>query len=189
MNGLRVILAILFSCMLTAETANAQSSQEPSQEYLHVISQDLPQLLQSIAERYEMRASISSSVRGRVKNLRLPAKLSPLLNRLSESFDIEWYIEGDTLNVSRKSEATTKVINLKQVRFSVFEKELAESGIDARRINLQRIGNGSVVSVTASPSLTARLEQIAASLAVSQNGTIIMYRYGVAAPMRVAAPQ
>jgi type III secretion protein C len=189
MNGLRLTVAMLLSFLLAVGVACAQSADEAEpQEFLHVISQDLPQLLQSIAERYEMRATISPSVRGRVKNLRLPAKLSPLLNRLSESFDIEWYIEGDTLNVSRKSEASTKVINLKQVRFSSFQKELAESGIDARRINLQRIGNGSVVSVTASPSLTARLEQIAASLAASQNGTIIMYRYGVAAPMRVAAP-
>ena len=189
MNGLRLTVAMLLSFLLAVGVARAQSADEAEpQEFLHVISQDLPQLLQSIAERYEMRATISPSVRGRVNNLRLPAKLSPLLNRLSESFDIEWYIEGDTLNVSRKSEASTKVINLKQVRFSSFQKELAESGIDARRINLQRIGNGSVVSVTASPSLTARLEQIAASLAASQNGTIIMYRYGVAAPMRVAAP-
>lgn len=189
MIGLRLTFAVLLSFFLAAGIARAQSASEAEpQEFLHVISQDLPKLLQSIAERYEMRATISPSVRGRVKNLRLPAKLSPLLDRLSESYDIEWYIEGDTLNVSRKSEATTKIINLKQVRFTVFEKELAESGIDARRINLQRIGNGSVVSVTASPSLTARLEQIAASLAVSQNGTIIMYRYGVAAPMRMATP-
>jgi type II secretory pathway component GspD/PulD (secretin) len=188
MRGLRLTLAIC-SCLLAPTFAHAQETSAAERtEYLHVLSQDLPQLLQSIAERYEMRATISSSVRGRVKNLRLPAKLTPLLNRLSESFDIEWYIEGDTLNVSRKSEATTKMINLQQVRFSTFQKELAESGIDARRINLQRIGNGSVVSVTASPSLTARLEQIAASLATSQNGTIIMYRYGVAAPMRVATP-
>lgn len=187
MGCLRLIFVLLLTSCLAGGTARAQSASDDPSEYLHVISQDLPQLLKSIADRYEMRATISSSVRGRVKNMRLPARLTPLLSRLSESFDIDWYIEGDTLNISRKSEAATKIIDLKQVRFTSFQKQLAENGIDARRIQLQRIGKGNVISVTASPSLTTRLEQIAASMAKSQNGTIVMYRYGVAAPMRVVA--
>ncbi|MEM6666335.1 MAG: hypothetical protein AAF638_08025 [Pseudomonadota bacterium] len=146
-----------------------------------VVDQDLRSLLRDFGKRVGIRVKVEPGVRGRVRNARLPGDPEAFLAALGEAHDIDWFFDGDVLNVYPSSAAATRIIGLGNVRYDRLKAQLQESGLWTDRFPIRQMQEANAISLSGPPGYLARVEVIVESLKSGggrSGGAVRVIRHG-----------
>lgn len=148
--------------------------------FVYVIDQDIKSLINDYARRMGLRAQVSAGVRGRVTGKRIPLDPDSFFRSLIEFSDVDWYIEGDTLNVFGRGETTSRIMELQTIDYETLKRELTSAGLDSGRMQLRLLNNANSVMVTAPPGYLGRVAAILDALkdGHTRNSGLRFIRYG-----------
>ncbi|GGH32004.1 hypothetical protein GCM10007036_43580 [Alsobacter metallidurans] len=162
-----------------AAVAAARMQATPESGFVFVFEQDLRSFLADYCRHVGLRAEIDGAVRGRLSKVKLPLDFPMLMSELNGRFDIEWYLEGDSLRVTPRSELTTRVISLRSVRLEDLNEALKTSDLDPGRYPLRMVKDADAVIVRAPASYVSRIVAVVETLGRGNNdGVIRVIRYG-----------
>ena len=160
--------------------------------FVFVFEQDIKAFLADYCRRVGLRPEIDGGVRGRLTKTRLPLDFSALMADLGGRFEIEWYLEGDSLRVAPRSELTTRVVSLRSVRLDDLTEALKASDLDTARYPMRMVKDADAIIVRAPSSYVSRVLAVVETLGRGNNdGVVRVYRYGAeenAGPRAQIAP-
>ncbi|WP_406854799.1 hypothetical protein ABEG18_19970 [Alsobacter sp. KACC 23698] len=171
----------------TGERAAAQASPTPAAAaakgpeagFVYVFEQDLRSFLNDYCRHVGLRPDIDNGVRGRLSKAKLSLDLPTLMADLNGRFEIEWYIEGDSLRVAPRSELTTRVISLRSVKLDELTAALKASDVDVARYPMRAMKDADAVIVRAPSSYVSKVLAVLETLGRGNNdGVVRVIRYG-----------
>ncbi|MEM6616459.1 MAG: secretin N-terminal domain-containing protein [Pseudomonadota bacterium] len=134
-----------------------------------VVNQDLRSLIQDFARNLGVQAQISSAVRGKVQNRRLPSEPEGFLKALADEFTLGWFFDGPVLHVSSASEYATRLISLDRFKYDTLIEQMETVGLTTKRFSLRELPEANALLVTAPPQYVARVEVILEALKARQS--------------------
>jgi type II secretory pathway component GspD/PulD (secretin) len=131
---------------------------------IYVVEQSLPDFLRQAARRNGYEITMSSRVRGNLKNKSLPTDIKGILTQLAPQFDLKWHFQQKQVYVSVGSENTTRMIFLGKTKMSDLESALEGAGLSSPSYQLNYVEDSNSVIINGPASYIASVELLAESL-------------------------
>ncbi len=145
-------IALLKESESTYREFKAEPPVEADQAVVIVLEQKLEDFLKLAARHNGYSLRFSSPLSGTLKNASLPINLGKLMPRLANRFDLDWYMNGKELYVSRASNRETRELLLKDIELQSLRDSLRKSGIDAGKYTLTIDEEKAIARLVGSPS-------------------------------------
>ncbi len=162
--------AIAFSSAIFApQILRAAEPDWPTTSYEYVVvNQDLRTVLQQFGINTGLRIILSDSVQGRVHGRLPPALPKQFLERLAQTFGLDWYYDGAAIAVSARSEAQTSLITLGSASFSHLQSALDSAKLLDQRYPLRPAAENGAAIASGPPRYLAIVRQMAETLSPVQ---------------------
>lgn len=133
------------------------------QDYF-VILQQAQTLLETIALEAGLRLSISDQVNGVARNLRLTGTTSEVLDTVTATLGLDWFIFNGIVHVSSRSEATTRIIRLGDLTSDQVIESIGAAGLTLDRLEIRHTVAGNLLTLSGPPDLLAIAEAMIDSM-------------------------
>jgi type II secretory pathway component GspD/PulD (secretin) len=141
-----------------------------------VVEQDLRAFLAIAGKRNGTHISVSSGVRGTIRNMTLPGNLDEMLRSLAAEFGFEWFREGDSIQVSSATDSVSRVIFLGRMGMEELKTSIAEAGLSQEGYELNYVESSNSVLVKGPVSLIARIELMTEAFNKRNSGVRVIRR-------------
>lgn len=163
----------------TEDQNNRQKEQASTQstEKIYVATADIRDLISNFARRQGLRYRMTKGVKGKVETSWFSNNTEVFFSELANKYDLQWYRDGNTIQVSHLSENVSRIIPLYPVPFSIFQERLKELELLVSDFPIRHSEESRQVLLSGPPSYIARLEIIAEGM---QNtlGTVSIIKFG-----------
>jgi type II secretory pathway component GspD/PulD (secretin) len=160
----------------TGEPVDAGLGVAEAEKSVFILEQELREFLLLAGKRNNVRISVSSSVRGTIRNLALPSGMDAMLDMLSREFDFEWFRESGVIQVSSVKDSVSRVIFLGRMRMEDLEASIKEAGLSGDGYELSFVENSNSVVVKGPVGLIAKIELITEAFNKRNSGVRIIKR-------------
>jgi type II secretory pathway component GspD/PulD (secretin) len=158
---LATVLSVLFLQAVPLQAATPA-------EGLQVFDADLRQILTTVSTITGQKVSLSPMLKGKTAAQVLPSRFPEVLQALENEMQLDWYKDGDTIRVSLKREAITRVVELGRVKVETLRKALAEAGIEVNESQLRLLDDAKSLYFNGPPSLANRVQALVQNIALAQ---------------------
>jgi type II secretory pathway component GspD/PulD (secretin) len=147
--------------VLETTIVSARAAAKDEKKSVFVLEQDLRDFLMLAGKRNATRITVSSGIRGTIRNLALPSDMDAMLDMLASEFNFEWFRESGTIQVSSASDSVSRVIFLGRMRMEELEASIKEAGLAGDGYELSFVESSNSVVVKGPVGLIAKIELIA----------------------------
>ncbi len=127
-------------------------------------SQNLRELLTSMASNYGMAISVSSKIEDRVKGHFGPSTPEALLNQLAQIYNLTWYYDGAVLYVYKNDEVISELVQLGSLSEPELRQAIQRTGIWDNRFSWRSSPSKGVVYVSGPPRYIQLVSQFSKAL-------------------------
>ncbi len=149
---------------LASQTTNTLAYAPAKKPKIYIVEQSLPDFLRHAARRNGYEITMTSRVRGTLKNMSLPLNIEEMLKKIAPQFDLKWHFQQKQLYVSVGSENSTRMIFLGETDMEDLKKAISGSGLKSQAHDLNFVEDSNSVIVNGSVSYIASVELIAEAL-------------------------
>jgi type II secretory pathway component GspD/PulD (secretin) len=137
-------------------------------EGLQVFDADVRQIITTVSTITGQKVNLSPLLKGKTAAQVLPSTFPEVLQALENEMQLDWYKDGDTIRVSLKREAITRVVDLGRVNVKTLRSALAEAGIEVNESQLRLLDDAKSVYFNGPPSLANRVQALVRNIALAQ---------------------
>ena len=138
----------------------------PVVEY-YVVDQGVPSFFALLAQETGARLLVSDGVGGRLRDLYLQGDLREIIERVARTQDLDWFVFGDVVHISARSEVKTRVIRLGDLPIVAVRDALTDAGLQIERFGLRRTAQGTAIALSGPPRFLAVAETIIETIPAS----------------------
>jgi hypothetical protein len=142
---------------------------------LRVLRQELPQVLQAVAEQAGFKVTLGKGVSRPINDLHLKGEARAALDQLAERAGAVWWWTGSDIRFVDKSEQITKTLKGRDLDLTL--DAARDLGIPVDLVTVQRSDVPGLVRITAPSAIVEDLELLAKDVAEQVN-RIQVTRYG-----------
>lgn len=165
--------ALIVACAFTHAVPAAEFAWPAAPYPYSVVDQDLKTVLLELGRNIGLRMKISEKVTGRVKGRIQHTTAKEFFMQICAGYGLEWHYDGFTMYVSSLEENQTKAIDAEGFRIGSFIGKLRSSAFYDPRfpLHVQRAGHN--ITLSGPPTYIALVDELAASLALSNTRTVL----------------
>lgn len=181
-----ILLSFVIICTSTTHTPAQIASEDQQLSELEVgfyVFQDkIDGVIKQLVNREKISAKISDTVSGTIERRKFQGTKTSILNELSQEFNFEWFIYNNTIYVSDRSEATTRIVNLNTLSMKDVLAALKDADLSQDQFTINYLSNQKTFVVTGPPTYVALVEAIVGQLAqpeekkATETGSVTIYR-------------
>lgn len=131
---------------------------------MFIFGDKLENVIREVVRSRKVSLKISSKVEGYISNRNLSGTQQDVLDALGGEFNYEWFEHNGTLYVSSRQEATTRVIELGELRGPTVLDALRNAGLETDRFPIRVLQDNKTMVLSGPPSYVALSEAIVQSL-------------------------
>lgn len=156
----RVSAVVLMVLNLSQPGLAEDQAQSEATVSLYVADARLQDVLATLQGLHGQRIDMSDSVRGRVIDRRLDGTLEDALDALSQDNGMEWFAFNGVYYVSLQSEATSRVVAIRDLDRQTVRDTIASAGLDASALRILESEESGSLILTGPPKLVAFSEVV-----------------------------
>ncbi len=130
---------------------------------LRVLKQELPQVLQALAEQSGVRVTLSKGLASTVTNLHLQGSMRDALDSLAERINAVWWWTGSDVKMVDRSDIVTKTVKTREIDATM--NTARSLGMPVDLVTAQRAEVSGIVRITGPSGLVAEIETLAQDVA------------------------
>ncbi len=127
---------------------------------IYVIKQSLPDFLAQLASRNNLELTMSESVSGTLKKISLPLQTELVLEELSNSYGLEWHMQGKHLYVSNSLENTNRLISLGNLNLFQLKQLISKSGLNPGANKMTYLEDKNAITLMGSSMYISRIQAL-----------------------------
>jgi hypothetical protein len=142
---------------------------------LRVLKQDLPQVVQGLAEQAGVRVTLGKGLTKTVTNLHLSGSASEALDKLSEHIGAVWWWSGTDVRLVDRTDLVTRTLKTRDIEQTL--SAARSLGVPTDLVATAKADVPGIVRITGPSGLVAELETLAKDVA-EQDSKVNVTRYG-----------
>ncbi|KAB7613617.1 hypothetical protein F9L33_09560 [Amylibacter sp. SFDW26] len=159
--GLLVSLSLLaYPTYLYASNGSASTTSEVAPSSYLIMNQPIEDFFKDLARDTGQRVKLSNGVSGKIVNRKLSGSVVEILDSISRTHDLDWFTYNNVYFVSKKREATTRLIRLGNLTLPDTMAVLEKSKLLFNQYPIDAVAENSALSVTGPPKLLAIIESV-----------------------------
>jgi hypothetical protein len=142
---------------------------------LRVLKQDLPQVVQGLAEQAGVRVTLGKGLSKTVTNLHLSGSAAEALDKLSEHVGAVWWWSGSDVRMVDRTDLVTRTLKTRDIDQTL--SAARSLGVPTDLLATAKADVPGIVRITGPSGLVAELETLAKDVA-EQDSKVHVTRYG-----------
>lgn len=167
------VSTLLIACALPLPVWGGEFAWPSSPYPYNVVDQDLKIVLKELGRNVGLRMQIDDKITGRVKGRIQHSTAKEFFIQLCSSYGLEWYYDGFTMHISLPEENQTRIIDISGLTLNEFNSKLRSSGISDARFPVVAQQGSHHIALSGPPSYIALVDQLVASLTLSDARTVL----------------
>jgi type II secretory pathway component GspD/PulD (secretin) len=142
------------------------------------LGQPVDQVMRELGQAVGLRVVVGSGISGTVRKRHFKGEFAPLMDRLSQEYNVFWFADGGVVYVDGLDDQKTKVVKLKNIGKEQIYEAMDQAGMGRAKARVVVAAGEGNARVTGPESFQKAIEGLLASLEPAEDPDIKIIKYG-----------